>query len=71
VDGRQEELLRADALHLLAHDARRALGDAPAQGEERVNPSAELAYVARAQEQTVRDDLRVGGVFAQGWDEVL
>jgi hypothetical protein len=71
VNRRQEELLPVYRVHLLAYDVHRALSDAPAQGQERVNPRAELSYVARAQKQAVRDDLRVRGVFAKCGDEEL
>ncbi len=71
VEGGQEELLAADGVHLLAHDFHRALRDAPAQRQERVDARAELADEARPQQQAVRDDLRVRGVFAERGDEIL
>src|SRR5579885_267022 len=71
VERGQEELLPAYRVHLLAYDLHRALRDAPAERQERVNSCAELSDVAGAQKKSVRDDLGVRGVFAKCGDEIL
>ena len=71
VDDRHLHLLAADPVHLLADDLLDPLVDPEAERQERVDPRAELADVARPQEQAVRRHLRIGGVVAQGREEQL
>jgi hypothetical protein len=65
VERGQKEFLTADGLHLLADDPHDALRDALRERQQGVNPRAQLADVARAQEQAVRDDLGVSRVVAE------
>jgi hypothetical protein len=59
-------LLRARAVHLLAHDALDLAQHAQPERQELVDPSPHLADVPAAQQQPVRGVLaRLGGVFAQ------
>ena len=68
---RREHLLRADRVHLLADDLLDLAVHAPAERQERPEPGADLADEAAADEQLVRDRLRVGGRVAQGRQEEL
>ena len=66
---RAEHLLAADRVDLLAHDLHDLLVHGPPQREVRPDPGADLADVAPANEQLVRDGLGVGRCVAQCRDE--
>jgi hypothetical protein len=63
---RREHLLRADRVHLLAHDLDGLLVHAPAERQERPEARADLADVAAAHEQLVARGLGLGRRLAQG-----
>ena len=65
VDDRHLHLLAADPVDLLADDLLDPLVDAEAERQQRVDPGAELADVARPDEQPVGRHLRVGGIVAE------
>ncbi len=69
VEGREVDLLRADGIHLFAHDLldleQRPLG----QKQVAVDARGELAHVARAQEKLMARELGLGRRFAQRRDE--
>ena len=67
--GRQQELLGADAVHLLADDLADFLVDPPTQGQHRVVPGLQLAHEAAAYQKAVADSLGLGRGVAKGWDE--
>ena len=62
---RHHDLLRADAVHLLAHDVLHLGQHALAQRQEGVHARSRLADEARAQKQPVAGDLRVGGILLE------
>ena len=66
--GRQK-FLRADGVHLLAHDLLDFEQGALRQKQIAVNASGKLADVAGAQQKLMAGDLGLGGVFAQRGDE--
>ena len=68
---RHLHLLRADRVHLLADDLLDLAVDAPAERHERPQPGADLAHVAAAHEQLVRNGFRVRGVVAERGKEEL
>ena len=71
VEGREVDLLRADGIHLFAHDLldleQRPLGEK----QVAVDASGELADVARAQQKLMARELGLGRSFAQGRDEEI
>ena len=69
IQRRQEHLLAADGVHLLAHDLLDLQQRALRQKQVVVDSGRELADVAGAQQQLVAGDLGLGGVFAQRGDE--
>ena len=69
VDDRHLHLLAADPVLLLADDLLDALADPLAERQQRIDPRAELAHVAGAQEQPVRRHLGVGRVVAERGEE--
>ena len=71
VDDRHLHLLAADPVLLLADDLLDPVVDPLAERQERVDPRAELADVAGAQEQAMRRHLGVGRVVAEGGEEEL
>ena len=71
VDDRHRHLLAADAVHLLADDLLDSLRHPEPQREQRVQPRAELAQVAGADEQAVGRHLGVGRVVAERGEEQL
>ena len=71
VDDRHLHLLGADRVHLLADDLLDPLVDAEAEGQERVDARAQLAHVARPEQQAMRRHLGVRRVVAQGREEQL
>src|SRR4029077_16533618 len=60
-----EDLLRARAVHLLAHDALEAPDGAEPEGQEGVDAARHLADHARTDEEAVSHDLGVRGVLTQ------
>ncbi len=66
---REVDLLRPDAVHLLAHDLRDVVLDDHAERQPRVDARRDAADVAGADEQLVARHLRVGRVVAQGPQE--
>ena len=68
---RHEHLLAADRVHLLADDLLDLPVHSPPEREERPDSRADLADVPPADEQLVRDGLRVSGCLAQRGDEEL
>ena len=66
-----EHLLPADRVLLLADHLDDFLVHTPAERQEGPHPRAHLPDVAAANEQLVRDRLRVGGGLAQRRDEEL
>ena len=64
VHHRHEHLLPVDGVHLFADDLGDPLVDAHAEGEKRVDSSAERTNVSGAQEEAMRWHLRVGRVLA-------
>src|SRR5262249_34958448 len=68
---RHEDFLRAGAVHLLPDDRLDLLHDPPAERQKRVDAGCHLADVAAADEQDVRDDLRVGRSLTQRGDKRL
>ena len=70
-EGREQELLGADLVHLVADDARHLLAAPPPEGEQRVEARRELAHEAAAHQQLVAHRLGVGRVVAQRRDEGL
>ena len=58
-------LLRAGAVHLLAHDLLDLAQHAVAERQPRVDAGRDAADVARSDEEPVAVDLGVGGVVAQ------
>ena len=70
IDHRHQHLLAADRVHLLAHDLRGVLVGAPAGGQERPQPGAELADEAGADHQLVGQGLGVGRRLLLGGEQV-
>jgi hypothetical protein len=68
---RAEHLLRADRVHLLADDLLDLAVHPPAERQERPEARAELPDEAAADEQLVRDGVRVAGCVAQSRQEEL
>jgi hypothetical protein len=66
---RHHHLLAADAVDLLADHLLDALGDPKAQGQQGVDPRAELTNVAGAQQQLRRSHLDIGRRIAQRHEE--
>ena len=66
-----EHLLAADGVHLLTDDLDDLLMDAPAERQKGPDPRGDLADVPTADEQLVRDGLRICGVVSQRGDEQL
>jgi hypothetical protein len=64
-DGRHQDLLRAGAVHLLAHDPLDLADDAQAERQEVVDAARHLPQHAGAHHQLVTDHFGVGGVFLQ------
>ena len=62
---RHQQLDRAGAIHLLAHDALDVLQHREAERQPRIDAGRFLADHAGAQHQPVRDDLRLGRRFLQ------
>ena len=71
VQDRHQHLVRADRVEFLAHDLHRLLLHAPARREPAPEARADLADHARADEQLVRERLRIGGRLLLGGEEVL
>ena len=71
VERGQKNLLRADRVHLLAHDALDLQQRALRQKQVTVDARRELADVSGAQQQLVAGDLGFGRVFAQGRNKQL
>ena len=69
VDDRHLDLLAADRVLLLADDLLDPVVDPLAERQQRVDPGAELADVAGANEQSMRRHLGVGGVVAKRREE--
>src|SRR5262249_21766966 len=67
--GRHQDLERAGAVHLLAHDVLDLLEDAQAERQEIVHPGADLADEAGAREKEVADVGRVLRRFLDRRDE--
>ena len=69
VQGREQHLLSADAVHFLPDDLRdleqRSLG----QKQIAIDSGGQLAYIAGSQQELVADDFSFGGGFPQGGDE--
>jgi hypothetical protein len=65
-----QHLPRADRIHLLTHDLLRPPVSPPAGREEGPEARADLPCQPRANDQLVRDRLRVGGSLPRGWQEV-
>ena len=61
----------ADPVHLLADDLLDPLVDPEAERQQRVDPGAELADVARPDEQAMRRHLGIGRVVAERGEEEL
>src|SRR5262249_39401801 len=70
-DRRHQDLRRAGAALLLAHDLLDLLQDAETERQPRINPRRGLADHAGAQHQPVRDDLCLARVLAQQRQEIL
>ena len=68
---RHQDLLRAEGVELLADDLLDFPVDAPAERQEGPEAARDLANEAAADEQLVRDRLRVGGIVAQGRQKEL
>ena len=66
VDARHQHLERAGAVHFLAHDRLDLVQHAHADRQPGVEPLAQRADVARAQQQLVADDFGVGRGFLGG-----
>ena len=64
-------LLPADRVDLLAHDLLDAVADLLAERQQRVDPRAELAQVAGAEQEAVGDHLGLAGIVPQGREEQL
>ena len=71
VDDGHLHLLPADRVDLLADDLLDPIAHALAEGQQRIDPGAELAQVAGAQQQPVRRHLGLAGIVAQGREEQL
>ena len=69
MDDRHLHLLAADGVLLLADDLLDAVADALAERQQRVDPGAQLAQVARTQEQPMGRHLGIGGVVAERGEE--
>ena len=69
VQGGEEELLGADAVHLLAHDGHDLQQRALRQEEIAVNAGRQLADIAGAQQELMAGDLGFGGILPQGGNE--
>ena len=69
VHGRQQELLGADAVHLLADHLADLLVDLPTQGQHRIVSGLQLAHEAAAYQEAMADRIGLGRGVAQGWDE--
>ena len=69
VDDRHLDLLAADPVLLLADDLLDPVVDALAERQQRVDPGAELADVAGAQQQAMRRHLGIGRVVAKRGEE--
>ncbi len=67
----QQKLLRADAVHLVAHDGDDLVDGALAERQVAVDTSAELTDVSGAEKDLVAGDLGVCGGFAEGGNEEL
>ena len=70
VQHRHQHLLRADRVHLLAHDLDDLLVHAPARRQPGPEPGAELPDHARADEQLVGERLGVGRRLLLGREDV-
>ena len=70
LDGRHQQLDRAGAVLLLAHDLLDLFEHAQAERQERINAGRLLAHHAGAQHQPMRDDLRLFRGFAQDRQEI-
>ena len=69
--GRQQELLAADRIHLLADDLADLLVHTPAQREHGVVAGLELAHEAATDQQAVAGRLGLGrGVAESGYEQV-
>ena len=66
---RHPELLRPRCVHLLADDPFDPADRTQTERQGRVDARSHLADERRAQQQTMRGDLRVGGIVAQGGRE--
>jgi hypothetical protein len=71
VDDRHLHLLRPDPVHLLADDLLDPLADPESEGQQGVDPRAELAYVAGPHEQAMGLHLGVRRVVAERREEQL
>ena len=71
VEDGHEDLLAADAIHLLADDGGDLLHDAPAGGQVHVDARGELAHEAGAHHQLMADGFRAGRVFLDGGQQQL
>ena len=69
MDDRHLDLLAADRVLLLADHLLDAVVDPLAERQQRVDPGAELADVAGANEQSMRGHLDIGGVVAERGEE--
>ncbi len=68
-EGRHQDLLRAGAVHLLAHDLFDLAHDAQAERQQVVDAARQLADHAGPHHQLVAHDLGVGGILLQGGDQ--
>jgi hypothetical protein len=71
MEHRQQELLPAEAVHLLPDDALDLQADALSEGEQRVGARHELSHEARAQQQAMAGGLCIRGIVTQGGNERL
>ena len=69
--GREQDLLPADGVHLIADDAFDVAQHAQPEWQPAVQPGRDRSDVAGADQQLVADDFGVCGVVAQGAQEQL
>ncbi len=65
LDGRQEQFLRAGAVHLLADDVGYLVQHPPPERQEVIHPRRDLADEPRTQQQLVADHLHIRRYLAQ------
>ena len=71
LDGRHQDFLRAGRVLLLPHDLLDLRQNALAERQPGIDAGAGLTHQTRTQHQTMRDDFRLGGRFAQSRREKL